>query len=169
MIIALKNKVIIAPLSAKEETKNGIFIPSTGDKRKGQGLVIAIGDGCDLDEVKVGYIVLYKEWSGTKITHDLETYIIIDSDDIIAILTDSIEDLGMTNEEQAQKFFKEILQPFRYGKFSKEFSESYPDQTRKMINAGSLTEAEVAQAEYVYKNVAGWKEWKKNGKERKQA
>ena len=163
MIVATKDKVIVAPYVAQDQTMpNGIIVPASTAKREGQGLVVATGRECKNHEILVGCFVLYKQWAGTEVTiRDLK-YQIIDEDDVIAILDEGfVDDLGMAKSEMSQKYFKAVLQPFRQGRLSKEYVESYPEQVKKLIETGSVTNDQVRDAKYVFRDIEGWKDWKK--------
>lgn len=163
-IIPIKDKVLIAPFKAQEQVlSSGIVISAAVDKRDGQGMVVALGKEVESKELFVGDLILYKEWSGIKVKHDGKDYLLLDEEDIIAILADGyLDDLGMSIPEQARKYFKSMIQPFRQGKFSKEFVEAYPDKTKEMVKNGMVTQAEVNNAKYLFKDLAGWKDRKKS-------
>lgn len=159
MIIAIKDKIVIAPFKAGEQKlTSGLVIPGSAEKRGGQGMIVALGKDVKCKEIHIKDLVLYKEWSGILVKHKDKEYIILDEDDLLALLPDDyIEDLGMSVSEQSQKYFKSMIQPFRNGKFSKEFAEAYPDKTKDMILNGTVTQGEVDSSVYLFKDLAGWK------------
>lgn len=53
--------------------------------------------------------------------------------------------------EERKKYAKDIVQPFRNGELAKEFVENYPQATRNMVKAGTITQKEVAKAKNVWK------------------
>lgn len=162
MIIPTKNQLLIRPIDKKEQMVGKIFIPACAEKRGGQGVIIAMGRKFNDTGLEVGYTVLYKDWAGVEITSEGIKYNLLEVDDVLAIVNENgIDDLGVSTAEEAQKYFKSILQPFRHGEFSKEFAESYPEQVEVMIKTGRVVKGEVKDAKYLYKNVPGWKEWKK--------
>jgi len=84
----LKDRVIIEPSAAEEKTAGGIIIPDTAKEKPQKGVVVAVGAG-KKDEpmtVKVGDTVLYGKYSGTEITIEGSTYLIMKEDDIYAII-----------------------------------------------------------------------------------
>ncbi len=90
----LNNNVIIKASSKEEVTKSGIVLPDTMDKEKPeQGEVIAIGPGKLTDSgqraemtVKVGDKVVFKKYSPDDIKIDSEEYLVINENDILAII-----------------------------------------------------------------------------------
>ena len=84
----LADRVIVEPEAAEEKTAGGIIIPDTAKERPLKGTVIAAGNG-KKDEpltVKKGDKVLYGKFSGTEISFEEKTYLIMKEQDIYAIL-----------------------------------------------------------------------------------
>jgi chaperonin GroES len=75
-----------------EQMRGGLFIPDTAKEKPMQGEVIAAGPGrYEKDkrvpmEVKVGDKILYGKYSGTEVTLDGDTYLILRESDILAIV-----------------------------------------------------------------------------------
>lgn len=90
----LNNNVIVKASTKEEITKSGIVLPDTIDKEKPeQGEVIAIGPGKLIDSgqraemtVKVGDKVVFKKYSPDDIKIDEEEYLVINENDILAII-----------------------------------------------------------------------------------
>jgi chaperonin GroES len=89
----LGNRVLLRRLDAEEKLKGGIILPDSAKKKQEQAEVVAIGTGKKDKNgvplpipVKVGDIVLMEKYSGQEVTIDDETYVILKSDDIIAII-----------------------------------------------------------------------------------
>jgi chaperonin GroES len=89
----LGDKVVVQVVEQEEKTASGIFLPDTAKKKPQEGKVIAIGDGRTLDSgeknalsVKVGDRVLYSKYGGNEVNIDGEDYLILDEDQIYAIL-----------------------------------------------------------------------------------
>jgi len=88
----LGSKVFIKPLKEEEKTKSGIYLPDSAKEKPKQAKVLAVGEGKYIDgkltplAVKVGDIVLTKEWGGDEIKVDGETYKIVDEEDILGIV-----------------------------------------------------------------------------------
>jgi hypothetical protein len=53
--------------------------------------------------------------------------------------------------DDAKKYAKDIIQPFREGNLSREFVDNYPDQVKGMVKEGSITQKEVEKAKEVWK------------------
>lgn len=88
----LGNRVLVRRLEPEETLKGGIILPDTAKKKQEQAEVIAIGPGKNDKqgnpipvEVKVGDIILMDKYSGQEVTLDDETFVIVRSDDIIAV------------------------------------------------------------------------------------
>ncbi len=90
----LSDHLLIEPVTAKEKTKSGIFLPETIEKeRPEQGTVVAVGPGKKtssgkiiLLEVKVGDKVLFTKYGPNEIELDDKNYLIAREEDILAIL-----------------------------------------------------------------------------------
>ena len=84
----MKDRVLIEPALAEEKTAGGIIIPDTAKEKPQKGVVVAVGKG-KKDEpmtVKVGDSVLYGKYSGTEVTVDGKTYLIMREDDIFMVI-----------------------------------------------------------------------------------
>jgi len=90
----LSNHVIVKAAILEEMTKSGIVLPGTVDKeRPEKGEVIAVGPGKQLDNgqiapmsVKIGDQVVFKKYSPDEIKIDGDDYLILDENDIVAVL-----------------------------------------------------------------------------------
>lgn len=83
-----KDRVLVEPAPAEERTAGGIIIPDTAKEKPQKGTVVAVGKG-KKDEpmtLKVGDTVLYGKYSGTEITIDGNSYLIMREDDIYMVL-----------------------------------------------------------------------------------
>lgn len=89
----LGNRVLLQRLDAEEQLKGGILLPDTAKKKQEKARVIAVGSG-KYDKngnlvpitVKVGDIVLIDKYSGQEVTIDDCEYVIVRSEDLIAIV-----------------------------------------------------------------------------------
>lgn len=88
MIKPLADRVLVEPKEAETKTASGIYIPDTVKEKPQQGKVLATGPGLKDQpmEVKAGDTVLFGKYSGTEITLDDKTYLIVKQSDILAIL-----------------------------------------------------------------------------------
>ena len=92
------SQVDIQPLGARvlvrllvEETtrmSSGLYIPETASEGPQTGLVVAVGDEEDEIKVKIGQKVLFPKNTGTEIKLDDSEYLILDADEILAIVKD---------------------------------------------------------------------------------
>ena len=89
----LGGKVIVEILKAEDKTKGGIIIPDTAKEKPQEAKVIAVGSGKTLEngkvvapDVKAGDIIIFGKYSGSEVKVDDKEYLIIDSDDILAIV-----------------------------------------------------------------------------------
>lgn len=89
----LTDHILIEPISAKEKTDSGFFVPQSADKEKPeQGKVIAVGPGkikngkrIPLD-VKQGDTVIFSKYGPSEIKVEGKDYLIAKEEDILAIL-----------------------------------------------------------------------------------
>ncbi len=91
MLKPLGDRVLIKPSKGEEKTKSGIVLPDTAKDKPNEGEIVAVGSGRKTEEgkvipleVKVGDIVVYAGYSGTKVKVDDVEYLIISENDIIA-------------------------------------------------------------------------------------
>jgi chaperonin GroES len=89
----LGNRVLVRRLAAEEKLKGGIILPDTAKKKQEQAEVVAIGTGKKDKNgvlipipVKIGDVILMEKYSGQEITLNDEDFVILRSDDIIAIV-----------------------------------------------------------------------------------
>lgn len=88
MITPLHDRVIVRPAKAEDRTAGGIIIPDTAKEKPQRGVVVAAGPG-KKDEpvtVKKGDTVLYGKYSGTELSLDGESVLIMRESDILAVL-----------------------------------------------------------------------------------
>ncbi len=88
----LADRVVVKPLEEESKTKSGIIIPDTAKEKSQKGKVIAKGPGKFDDgklvplSVKIGDVVLYKEYGGDEFKLDGEKVMILKEEDILAII-----------------------------------------------------------------------------------
>ena len=86
----LADRVAIRPLEETEQMRGGLYIPDTAKEKPQQGEIIAAGPGRVEKgervpmELKVGDKVLYGKYSGTEVTMEDETFLIIKESDVLA-------------------------------------------------------------------------------------
>ena len=89
----LRDKVVVKPSEGEEKSSGGIFLPDSAKKKPQEGIVIAVGTGKLLDDgtvkpltVQVGDTVIYSKYGGTEVTIAGEELVLLDEDQIFAIL-----------------------------------------------------------------------------------
>lgn len=89
----LGTHVIVSRLEENDKTPSGIIIPDTAKEKPQKGKIVAVGKGKILQngkqvalDVKKGDVVLFGKFSGDEFKIDGEEYLILDEDDILAIL-----------------------------------------------------------------------------------
>lgn len=89
----LGNRVLVRRQDAQETVKGGIILPETAKKKQETAEVIAIGTGKQDKNgnlipipVAIGDTILMEKYSGQEITIEDQEYVILRSDDIIAIV-----------------------------------------------------------------------------------
>jgi len=93
VIKPLADRVVAKRLESEEIVKGGIIIPDSAKKKQEMAKVIAVGPGKITDEnkklpmpVKEGDVILMDKYSGQEIAINDEEYIIVKTDDIIALV-----------------------------------------------------------------------------------
>ena len=89
----LGDRVLVKPAEVKETKKGGIIIPDTVKEKPMEGAVVAAGPGKISDsgtrmamDLKAGDKVLYGKYSGTEVKIDDVEYLIMNADDILAVI-----------------------------------------------------------------------------------
>ncbi len=89
----LRDKVVVKPSVEEEKSAGGIFLPDTAKKKPQEGKVISVGTGRVLDDgtvkplsVQVGDTVVYSKYGGTEVTLEGVDYVLLDEDQIYAIV-----------------------------------------------------------------------------------
>ena len=89
----LKDRIVVKYSEEPEKSAGGIYIPDTAKEKPQRGEIVAVGTGKVTDdgklqkmEVKIGDIVLFEKYSGSKINIDDTEYLIIREDDILGIV-----------------------------------------------------------------------------------
>jgi chaperonin GroES len=91
-VAPLADRVVVRPLEETEQMRGGLYIPDTAKEKPQQGEVVATGPGRVEDgkrvamEVKVGDKILYGKYSGTEVTIDAESLLILRESDILAVI-----------------------------------------------------------------------------------
>ncbi|MCP4649821.1 MAG: co-chaperone GroES [PVC group bacterium] len=90
----LGDRVIVKVLDAEEKTSGGIVLPDSAKEKPQQAEVVAVGKGKTLEsgtvetpDVKVGDKILFGKYSGTEVNTGGTDYLILRTDDIMAIVS----------------------------------------------------------------------------------
>ncbi len=93
MLRPLGNRVLCQRLEVEETLKGGIILPDNAKKKQEKAKVIAVGPGVNDKTgklipmpVQVNNVVLIDKYSGQELTLNDEEWVIVRSDDIIAIV-----------------------------------------------------------------------------------
>jgi len=81
----LGERLFVKFLEEMDKTAGGLFIPDSAKEKPQKGRVEAIGK--DVKEVKVGDVVLFDKYSGSKINMDNEDYLIVKEEDVLGIVS----------------------------------------------------------------------------------
>ena len=85
IIKPLGKRILIKQTQQEEVTKSGIVLPGRDSKEKPIiGEVLAVGR--KIEEVKVGDKVIFEKYSGTEVKDGEETYLILEKDNVLAIV-----------------------------------------------------------------------------------
>ncbi|MGY0756037.1 co-chaperone GroES [Staphylococcus haemolyticus] len=95
MLKPLGNRVIIERKEQEQTTKSGIVLTDNAKEKSNEGIVVAVGTGRVLDngekvapEVKEGDRVVFQEYAGSEVKRGDETYLILNVEDLLAIIED---------------------------------------------------------------------------------
>jgi chaperonin GroES len=83
----LGTRVLVRPDTEGEtRTSGGVFIPETAKEKPQTGVVVAIGEEEDDIKVEVGQKVMFPKYTGTEIRIDGVDHLIMEADDLLAIV-----------------------------------------------------------------------------------
>ena len=90
----LGDKVLVKRIEVSTRTDSGLYLPESAAEKPQQAKVIAVGDGKINEktgqrrpvEVKKGDTVLLSKWGGTEIKVKDEELLIINEEDILAVV-----------------------------------------------------------------------------------
>ena len=88
MIKPLGQRVLIQPRSIGEKTKGGLYIPVESQKRMSESDVVLVSEEIESPKIKAGDVVVFDQYAGNKYERDNVEYVILNLDDIIAVVTD---------------------------------------------------------------------------------
>lgn len=80
-------RALLKPIKLEEKTASGIILSSNStNDGANTAEVIAIGNLEKYTEIKVGNKVIYNKFSGTEVKDNDEKYLLINAEDILAII-----------------------------------------------------------------------------------
>ncbi len=82
----LKDRVFVKYSEEAERTAGGLYIPESAKEKPQKGVIEAVGS--EVKEIKVGDIILFDKYSGSKINIDNNEYLIIKEEDVLGIIQD---------------------------------------------------------------------------------
>lgn len=83
----LGDNVLVKIKKQEKRTESGIVLPETvEDERPQLAEVVAVSDNQEKIKVKEGDRVIFAKYSGTEIKIDREEYLILKSEDILAVV-----------------------------------------------------------------------------------
>ncbi len=92
-VVPLGDKVAVKRIEADETTAGGIVLPDSAREKPQEGRILSVGDGRLLSDgtrtahqVREGDRVLFSQWAGTEIVVDQEEILIMNEDEILAVL-----------------------------------------------------------------------------------
>jgi chaperonin GroES len=74
--------VLVKTGKSEEKSTGGIIIPDSAREKPNEGEVVAISAAA-AEQISLGDIVIYKEFSGTKFDHEGEDYLFIQESEIL--------------------------------------------------------------------------------------
>ncbi|MFW5885257.1 MAG: co-chaperone GroES [Patescibacteria group bacterium] len=87
-ITPLGKNILIKVTEEEKTTESGIVLPETAEKERPQkGEVVEVGESEKIHKkIKKGATVLFAKFSGTEVEMDDEEYLILKSEDVLAVL-----------------------------------------------------------------------------------
>ena len=79
----LKDRVFVSYTEEVEKTAGGIYIPESAKEKPQKGKIEAVGHEVKL--VKVGDMILFDKYSGSKIEMDNVDYLILKEEDLLGV------------------------------------------------------------------------------------
>ncbi|HHY56583.1 MAG TPA: co-chaperone GroES [Chloroflexi bacterium] len=79
-------RVLLKTVEQEDRTSSGLYLPETAKEKPQMAVVIAVGDDEDI-KLKVDDKVLFAKYSGTEVTYQGQTYLLMDVSDVLARIT----------------------------------------------------------------------------------
>ncbi len=84
----LGTRVLVRVVEEQSVTASGIVLPDTAKEKPQRGEVVAVGDDEEAIKVAPGDRVLYPKYSGTELKLGGLDHLILDANDLLAVLRD---------------------------------------------------------------------------------
>ncbi len=78
-------RVVIKKLEAEQKTASGIVLTSSAQEKPQWAEVVEVPQAEDV-KIKVGDKVIYKQYAGTEVKIEDESYIVIDLENVLAVV-----------------------------------------------------------------------------------
>lgn len=82
----LGSRVLLKTVEQEDRTSSGLYLPETAKEKPQLAVVIAIGDDEEI-KLKVDDKVLFAKYSGTEVSYQGQTYLLMDVSDVLARIT----------------------------------------------------------------------------------
>lgn len=80
----LADRLVIEQVQAEAVSASGIILPDSAKEKPSEGKVLAVGK--DVEEVKVGDVVLYAQYGPTEVKVDGKEVVLAKEEDILGIV-----------------------------------------------------------------------------------
>ncbi len=80
----LKERIFVSYAEEDDKTAGGIYLPETAKEKPQKGKIEAIGS--EVKDAKVGDMVLFEKYAGSKINIEGTDYLILKEEDVLGIL-----------------------------------------------------------------------------------
>lgn len=89
----LKDRILVAyPKQPQEKTAGGIYIPDSAQQEPQEGNVLAVGS--EVKEVKVGDLLFFDKYAGTKIKIEGTEHCILKEEEVLCIKEKEVHNVG---------------------------------------------------------------------------
>ena len=83
----LFERILVRPQDESSTTASGLFLPESSKEASPRGTVVAVGDLGET-KIKLGDIVLFGRFAGTKVEVNGVDHIILDLSDLLAVVSE---------------------------------------------------------------------------------
>jgi len=83
----LGKRLLLQVVEVEEKTKGGLILPGNATKESENiAVVVGVGTGEGLEEIKIGDKVVFEKYGNTEIKDEYKTYLIVELDKVLAII-----------------------------------------------------------------------------------